>query len=160
MLYLVLDHKKCDFCQKQLQFLFYRTKMRPPPITHSLSLSHTHTHRKGKTTVTIHVSEMVGKPPGQSSQYITFHSTQVIPLRVRQSVLLKSIHTHTHAHTHSMHHFRSLYCIIKNNNNKGNENIAMILLQQWRSEALRAEKTFSGKFGIWQYPCQSSSVKY
>lgn len=46
---------------------------------------------------------------------------------------------HTHARILSMHNFRSLYCIIKNNN-EGHENMAMI--QQQRSEALRAEKTF------------------
>lgn len=112
--------------------------MKPPHPQH-----HTHTHRKGKTIVTIQVKDMVGKPPGQASpQHISFSA--VNPTQVLQFVKNPYTHMHTHAHTLSVHPVRSLYCIIKN---KGNENIAVILLQQQRSEALRAEKTFSGKFG-------------
>lgn len=81
MLCLVLDHKKKKkkgviSVKSSCNFYFIDQKLSPLPP------HHTPTYRKGKTVITIQVNDMVGKPPGQSSpQYMTSHSTQVIPLK-------------------------------------------------------------------------------
>lgn len=121
-------------------FYFVEQKWGPP-----ITLTHAHTLKARPLEPFTWVRWRANLQDSSSICYVSFNtgnSTQ------STTVCFVKIYTHayTRTHTYSMHHFRSLYCII---NNKGNENIAMIFLQQWRSEALRAEKMFSGEFGIW-----------